>query len=79
MLRDLRGVAKAGCLGLAVAVLGAWRWKEMRRGKSLRRSTCVTCVIWVDGGEIDKLINSLDVQGQAKTLEEDLEVELVPE
>lgn len=38
----------AGCLGLAVAVLGAWRWKEMRRG-------------------------------QAKTLEEDLDVELVPE
>ena len=74
MLRDLRGVAKAGCLGLAVAVLGAWRWKEMRRGKSLRRSTCVTCVIWVE-----KLINSLDVQGQAKTLEEDLDVELVPE
>ena len=42
-LRDLRGVAKAGCLGLAVAVLGAWRWKE-RRGKSLRGSTCVTCL-----------------------------------
>lgn len=36
-------------------------------------------LVWVDGGEIDKLINSLDVQGQAKTLEEDLEVELVPE
>jgi Zn-finger nucleic acid-binding protein len=37
-------------------------------------------LVWVDGGEIDKLINSLDkLQGQAKTLEEDLDVELVPE
>ena len=36
-------------------------------------------LVWVDGGEIDKLINSLDkLQDQAKTLEEDLDVELVP-
>ena len=60
---------RCGAWGLALE--GDETWQEPQKEHLCH-------LIWVDGGEIDK-INSLDVQGQAKTLEEDLEVELVPE